>query len=87
MTDTKARRLVIGAMAAAAGLSAGNAIAGDGTGDLLRILIGSVVAAALLSMLTEASPDLAAAIAMLVLVAAAMNALPSLVPALRRLTA
>lgn len=73
MSDTKAKRLVLGAMVAVGLLAAARDLSG-GTVPKVRIIIGAAVVAAMLTATAEVAPDLAVSFAMLVLVTATLTA-------------
>ena len=75
MDATQARRLVIGAAVLTALLASAEAVA-DGGLPPVRIVIGALVVAAILSALTEASPSLAGGFALLILFSAIFTSAP-----------
>ena len=73
MSDTKAKRLVLGAMVAVGLLAAARDLSG-GTVPKVRIIIGAAVVAAMLTATAEVAPELAVSFAFLVLTTATLTA-------------
>lgn len=87
MTTTgEAKRLVIGAMGVAGVVAAAGDLAG-GHAPQLRIFIGAVVAAAVLSMIAEFSPEGAQMFAVLILVSALIAGGPNTYAKVQKITA
>ncbi len=81
MTPTRARRLVVAALAAGALVAVAKRVV-DGEMPSPRILVGAFIAAVILVALADAAPSLAAAIAVTSLIGGAIAAGPDSAAAL-----
>lgn len=84
MNGPQAKRVVVGSMLAAGGLAASSQLV-HGDAPRLRIFIGAMAGAVMLSMLAEVAPDLAGMFALLALTTAVFTAGAGTFDAIRRI--